>query len=124
MANCKACGAWFSSTAPSELCPRCERALHWMKGETMAEYIEREEIYRRWKDMPAPGCLVSLAAAISQTPASDVAPMVHGRWYRPLISGTKRKNPFCYCTNCAYPVKPKRASKYCPSCGAKMDLEV
>lgn len=32
MANCKACGAWFSSTAPSELCPRCERELHRMNG--------------------------------------------------------------------------------------------
>ena len=32
MADCKACGAWFSSTAPSELCPTCERALKRLNG--------------------------------------------------------------------------------------------
>ena len=32
MADCKACGAWFSSTAPSELCPTCERALKRLDG--------------------------------------------------------------------------------------------
>lgn len=58
---------------------------------------------------------------IGKIPAADVAPVVHGRWNRPIIGGTKRKNPFCYCTNCACPVQPKRMSKYCPNCGAKMD---
>ena len=32
MADCKACGACFSSTAPSELCPTCERALKRLNG--------------------------------------------------------------------------------------------
>ena len=32
MADCKACGGWFSSTAPSELCPTCERALKRLSG--------------------------------------------------------------------------------------------
>ncbi len=32
MADCKCCGAWFSSTAPSELCPTCERALKRLNG--------------------------------------------------------------------------------------------
>ena len=32
MANCKACGAWFSSTATDELCPTCERALKRLNG--------------------------------------------------------------------------------------------
>lgn len=54
---------------------------------------------------------------------ADKRLVVHGRWNRPFLSGTKRKNPFCYCTNCAYPVQPKRRTKYCPNCGAKMDLE-
>lgn len=61
---------------------------------------------------------------LTQIPTVDAVPVVHGRWNRPFLSGTKRKNPFCYCTNCAYPVQPKWASNYCPSCGAKMDLEV
>ena len=35
MANCKACGAWFSSTAPDEICPTCERALKRLNGYAM-----------------------------------------------------------------------------------------
>lgn len=60
---------------------------------------------------------------VYEEPTEEVATVVHGRWNRPIISGTKRKNPFCYCTNCACPVQPKRMSKYCPNCGAKMDQE-
>lgn len=58
---------------------------------------------------------------IADAPTVDATPVVHGRWNIPFISGTKRTNPFCYCTNCCYPVAPKRESKYCPNCGAKMD---
>lgn len=84
----------------------------------MAEYIEREALME--------GLVYNNPVYIAAkcAPAADVAPVVHGRWNRPFLSGTKRKNPFCYCTNCAYPVQPKRMSNYCPSCGAKMDLEV
>lgn len=32
MANCKACGAWFSSTAPDEICHTCKRALKRLNG--------------------------------------------------------------------------------------------
>ena len=32
MADCKACGAWFSSTTKTELCPTCERALKRLNG--------------------------------------------------------------------------------------------
>ncbi len=52
--------------------------------------------------------------------------VMHGRWYRPYISWFfpfKIKNPYCYCTNCAQPIKPKRKTNYCPGCGAKMDGE-
>ncbi len=52
--------------------------------------------------------------------------VVHARWYRPYTSWFfpfKIKNPYCYCTNCAQPIKPKRKTNYCPDCGAKMDGE-
>lgn len=32
MADCKVCGAWFSSTTKTELCPTCERALKRLNG--------------------------------------------------------------------------------------------
>lgn len=97
----------------------------------MAEYINKESalsIFNAKAEMavcsPAQPYFAKAAKMIELLPAADVAPVVHGRWNRPFLSGTKRKNPFCYCTNCAYPVQPKRMSNYCPGCGAKMDLEV
>lgn len=32
MPDCKACGAWFGSVTPQDLCPACERALARLKG--------------------------------------------------------------------------------------------
>lgn len=96
----------------------------------MAEYIERETAKRMFQNIDAGAkehitmlTPIEFAELLDEIDAADVAPVVHGRWNRPFLSGTKFKNPFCYCTNCVYPVKPKWASKYCPSCGAKMDLE-
>ena len=63
---------------------------------------------------------------IGKMDAEDVAPVRHGRWNRPYISWflpIKIKNPHCFCTNCAYPMKHKRVTRYCPNCGARMDLE-
>lgn len=106
----------------------------------MAEYIDRNVVVNALIDVenrynldrdrtviPAEMLYMDLCRteiSLGKLPAADVAPVVHGRWNRPFLSGTKRKNPFCYCTNCAYPVQPKRMSNYCPGCGAKMDLEV
>lgn len=87
----------------------------------MPEYVEKKAIRDALCDADA--ITMEGVKILNQFPAADVTPVVHGRWNRPFLSGTKRKNPFCYCTNCAYPVQPKRMSNYCPSCGAKMDLE-
>ena len=32
MADCKACGAWFGTATPQDLCPTCERALKRLNG--------------------------------------------------------------------------------------------
>lgn len=32
MADCKACGEWFGTTTPQDLCPPCERALKRLGG--------------------------------------------------------------------------------------------
>lgn len=32
MADCKACGAWFGTITPQDLCPTCERALKRLNG--------------------------------------------------------------------------------------------
>ena len=63
---------------------------------------------------------------LARIPAADVEPVRHGRWNRPYISWffpLKIRNPYCFCTYCGHPIKPRKATDYCPNCGAKMELE-
>ena len=54
-----------------------------------------------------------IKAVLEQTKTVDAVPVVHGRWDR---SG--------YCTVCDWWTCYGSEYKYCPNCGAKMDLEV
>ena len=92
----------------------------------MADYIDREKIFSIWRSMPAPASVTSLAAAISQTPAADVAPVRHGRWMT-----TDAYPHHLYCSVC-YKTYAKNAkwvneldlpTNYCPNCGALMREE-
>ena len=84
----------------------------------MADYIDREKIFSIWRSMPAPASVTSLAAAISQTPAADVAPVVHGKW--------EPGNPICpVCGENKFKdldadVWADWQPKFCPNCGALM----
>ena len=114
----------------------------------MAEYIERSEIFRVWKNIPFPASVTSLSAAIHQTPAADVAPVRHGRWtYDPdsidgfthhMCTVCKTDAVFDYTYEDDYDEWLDGELKYigqreagilehltgfCPNCGAKMDLE-
>ena len=85
----------------------------------MADYIDREKIFSIWRSMPAPASVTSLAAAISQTPAADVAPVRHGRW--------EPGNPICpVCGENKFKdldadVWADWQPKFCPNCGALME---
>jgi len=87
----------------------------------MADYIDREKIFSIWRSMPAPASVTSLAAAISQTPAADVAPVVHGKW--------EPGNPICpVCGENKFKdldadVWADWQPKFCPNCGARMGKE-
>lgn len=100
----------------------------------MAEYIEREEIYRRWKEIPPEESLEGLAAgilhmslAVVQTPAADVAPVLHGRWDPSGRYKFSDGSIAVRCTKCGCALREKEYMEnvwnYCPVCGAKMDLE-
>lgn len=84
----------------------------------MADYIDREKIFSIWRSMPAPASVTSLAAAISQTPAADVAEVKHGRW--------EPGNPICpVCGENKFKdldadVWADWQPKFCPNCGALM----
>ena len=87
----------------------------------MTDYIDREKIFSIWRSMPAPASVTSLAAAISQTPAADVAPVVHGKW--------EPGNPICpVCGENKFKdldadVWADWQPKFCPNCGARMGKE-
>lgn len=56
---------------------------------------------------------------------TDAAPVVHGRWIGAPLCG----NANCRCSNCGSwhnihaNLSREIMQKYCPTCGAKMDLE-
>lgn len=96
----------------------------------MAEYIEREALLCMVQpdDPSDEKAAITIATAkklirniVSRTPASDVAPIRHGRWID--------KGEYAVCTECGgrsgtqYDgVEPiPLMTQFCPNCGAKMD---
>ena len=87
----------------------------------MAEYIDREAALMK---LMQDGCSAKNLQSISDMPAADVAPVMHGRWIKESDGGTR-------CSVCNKHVRnvtggwyePVDLSDmpYCPKCGAKMD---
>ena len=99
---------------------------------TMAEYIEREALEvalnHRLNFLMADNGeydhytsgFDEAVTRVEDFPAADVAPVVHGRWKGKPIAG--RANICCSACGIIYLAETGRW-KYCPNCGAKMDLE-
>lgn len=102
----------------------------------MAEYIEREALMRRIKEIHCAECdsyhgvrcrtcwVDDTLDYIDSEPAADVAPVRHGRWIEPsrLYYGAKQYEcSLCYSDT--FWKKHSITEKYphCPNCGAKMD---
>ena len=93
----------------------------------MPEYIEREAAMKElMNDVPEQVGYSREDAAdcIRYMDAADVDPVRHGRWIDayPDIE----PNPmFMYgiCSECGFEQGISKYLKYCPNCGAKMDLE-
>lgn len=85
----------------------------------MPEYIERETALKCLKI--ARGYCPCAYEEIAKLHAADVEPVRHGRW-RNHAQGDGRGNywPVLRCSNCDWREFVK--TKYCPNCGAKMDL--
>ena len=81
---------------------------------TMAEYIEREAALMK---LMQDGCSAKNLQSISDMPAADVAPVVHGRWIY------KGDSDMWVCSRCGRSVNadPEGIDLYCYHCGAKMD---
>lgn len=66
--------------------------------------------------------LYGIKTILMVVPAADVAPVVHGKW---IVVQTFEDCVYAKCSNCDvtqifYHNKP--LTKFCPDCGAKMDL--
>lgn len=57
-------------------------------------------------------------AAIDNAPASDVAPVRHGRWE---THSDRPDSLICSVCNCGFDMWKHDPHNYCPNCGAKMD---
>ena len=89
----------------------------------MAEYIEREALFRSIADDVAPFNVAMVFRHIHNAPAADVAPIRHGRWIGIPLCGSDD----CECSECGnwcnihVNLCGEAIQKYCPYCGAKMD---
>ena len=99
----------------------------------MKEYIEREALMRRIKEIHCAECdsyhgvrcracwVDDTLDYIDSEPAADVTPVVHGRWIE--------DHDYLKCPKCGIMVKRDFTFfdigdwNFCPNCGKKMDLE-
>ena len=77
----------------------------------MDDYIEREAVIEKNHGG------VIYVDDIEKIPAADVAPVRHGRWLPQVVLGQKAWD----CSECKTLGSPHW--KWCPVCGAMMDLE-
>ena len=95
----------------------------------MAEYIEKEDIEQKIQlglnNLVLGHDAIEILGMIYEMPASDVAPVVHGRWDDSGRYTFPGGSTAVRCTNCgcALTVSEYHLNNwnYCPVCGAKMD---
>lgn len=102
-----------------------------MGGRVMDEYIEREALMRRIKEIHCAECdsyhgvrcracwVDDTLDYIDSEPAADVTPVRHGRW----VEKEKYTFGIMYdCSLCENRILDNgHPWNYCPNCGAKMD---
>lgn len=91
----------------------------------MAEYIKREALVHRLKSPYLFNITQRIFEIISEIPAADVAPVVHGRWDDSGRYTFPSGDTAVRCTNCGCALTESEYHlnnwNYCPVCGAKMD---
>lgn len=85
----------------------------------MAEYIPREALVHRLKNPYLFNITQRIFDIISEIPAADVVPVVHGRWDTGRFN-LETGNYEEQCTHC-WNFSKEYDKPYCPNCGAKMN---
>ena len=94
----------------------------------MAEYIERDELYIQIrKRVNNPAIRSWFGAMLAEIPAADVAPVRNaewiGVWYDGYADGSPVYEEFeCSNCGCEHHADDEPTWRFCPDCGAKMDL--
>ena len=110
----------------------------------MAEYIEREVLYKKLLELGALAMArvldtpttspayqrysaqlterVQVARMVEDAPAADAAPVVHGRWIDTEFYGPHHMT-IVQCSACKNESEGSLDDAFCPMCGAKMDKE-
>ena len=92
----------------------------------MAEYIKKKDIEQKIQDglnnLVLGHDAIEVLGMIYEMPATDVAPVRHGRWVQCKYMDKSAKCSECGGYHTRFTVN-ERYPKYCPHCGAKMDLE-
>lgn len=91
----------------------------------MAEYIDREQVLnllksygiKRGNKVFGIADIGDAIMSVEDLPTADVAPVKHGKW----IHNDEWWEFIC--TSCHRGIGNIKEYKYCPNCGAKMDLE-
>ena len=71
---------------------------------------------------PTEPCMseLNVKKAIELQPTVNAVPVVRGEWIK---RSNEEIGTLAICSKCSYPISWWHRSKYCPSCGAKMDNE-
>lgn len=89
------------------------------------EYISRESVLADIEQtIENSGCVnheSEIIDCVRYGSAADVLPVVHGEWeYKPTFNFEGQGFPRYFCSACEN--YETRTSRFCPKCGAKMDL--
>lgn len=97
----------------------------------MSDYIDRDAIYSVLIDEhPFDWNNDDLADLFREIKSADVTPVVHGKWidkgwdgdFSWRIDGRGNSWHIFECSNCGSKLCGAPKTKFCPNCGAKMDL--
>lgn len=90
----------------------------------MSEYVNKNDVKELLLGLDSLPCEEEVDDIVDRLPEADVKEVVHAKWINayPEIE----PNPmFMYgiCSNCKFEQGISDKLKYCPECGAKMDLD-
>lgn len=84
---------------------------------SVGEYNDEKLNEPRWTEAHINELTNDFIVIPKDTPAADVAPVVHGHW---IICSD---GYYPYCSVCKCEPKGREMTKFCGECGAKMDKE-